>query len=94
MSALSLSQDGTTGNDVVTAVTAERDGSVFLAGSTNGSWDGPNNGSYVFAAVKLNVNGIEVWRWQVRRPIPASATPAREPCLGRRFPLNLKACFT
>lgn len=42
------------------------DGSVVLAGSTEGSWDGERAGDVSdFAAVKLNADGEEVWRWQV-----------------------------
>lgn len=84
MSALPLSQNGTEGNDVFKGAAAESDGSVVLVGSTNGSWGSPNDGSYVFAAVKLDVNGSEAWRWQVSRKFLAGATPTREPCLGRR----------
>ena len=43
------------------------DGSVFLAGDTSGDWDGVNEGGRDFAACKLDVNGTEIWRWQVKR---------------------------
>lgn len=47
----------------------EIDGSVMLAGITGGTWGGAYSnvgGEYDFAAVKLDANGDEVWRWQVR----------------------------
>lgn len=41
------------------------DGSVLLAGSTTGNWDGDNHGMKDFAAVKVNSDSNEGWRWQV-----------------------------
>lgn len=40
-------------------------GSVVLAGSTLGDWSGATAGNIDFAAVKLDSEGAEVWRWQV-----------------------------
>lgn len=37
----------------------------MLAGSTLGDWSGTNAGNIDFAAVKLDSDGAEVWRWQV-----------------------------
>lgn len=59
-------QDGSDGgNDVFRACTAFDDGSVIIAGHTEGDWDGANNGGSDFAVVKLNALGLEEWRWQV-----------------------------
>lgn len=43
------------------------DGSVVLAGQTSGDFDGVISAAVEFAAVKLDADGAEVWRWQVRR---------------------------
>lgn len=43
------------------------DGSVVLAGSMEGHWSGTNQGLNDFAAVKLDINGVEKWRYQARR---------------------------
>ena len=64
---LSLPQDGTSEDDVIKGVPPGGDGSVILAGHTKGAWNGPNDGSNDFAAVKLDANGTVVWRWQVLR---------------------------
>lgn len=41
-------------------------GSVVMAGYTSGDWDGEvHAGGDDFAAVKLDADGNEVWRWQV-----------------------------
>lgn len=41
------------------------DGSVVLAGATNGSWNNSNDDSEDFAAIKLAADGTVRWRWQV-----------------------------
>lgn len=43
------------------------DGSVVLVGSTEGEWFDENQGSKDFAAVKLDIEGVEEWRYQARR---------------------------
>lgn len=48
-------------------IVAGDDGSVVLAGYTLGVWGFESSGDADFAAVKLDENGIEVWRWQVIR---------------------------
>lgn len=59
-------QDGTILNDKIQAAAATGDGSVVLAGYTHGEWSGELTGEESdFAAVKLDANGTEVWRWQV-----------------------------
>ena len=42
------------------------DGSVVLGGSTEGDWNTTNKGLKDFAAVKLDIDGVEEWRYQVR----------------------------
>lgn len=42
------------------------DGSVVLAGSTSGDWQGNNLGKSDFAAVKLDADGNLLWKWQAR----------------------------
>lgn len=42
------------------------DGSLLLVGSTTGDWDGVSAGEDDFAAVKLDSESDEDWRWQVR----------------------------
>lgn len=46
-------------------VAALDDGSVVLAGFTEGPWDGINQGDKDFAMVELSSIGEEEWRWQV-----------------------------
>lgn len=47
------------------ACTAFDDGSVILAGTTEGDWGQESSGGADFAMVKLNALGFEEWRWQV-----------------------------
>lgn len=60
------SQGGTAADDVAKSVALGVDNSIVLGGYTAGNWDGPNAGLNDFAAVKLDANGTELWRWQVR----------------------------
>lgn len=49
------------------SVSATDNGSFVLAGYTTGVWSGEASaGGEDFAAVKLDADGVEVWRWQVR----------------------------
>ncbi|CAM9524878.1 unnamed protein product, partial [Ectocarpus sp. 13 AM-2016] len=57
-------QDGTVGDDVFRGVAIQADGSIILAGTTEGDWDGPNAGGGDFAMVALSADGEELWRWQ------------------------------
>lgn len=41
------------------------DGSAVLAGLAYGDWDGESSGFTDFAAVKVDRDGRELWRWQV-----------------------------
>ncbi|CAM9957439.1 unnamed protein product, partial [Laminaria digitata] len=59
-------QSGVPEQDIVIDVAIGNDGSVFLAGNTYGDWNGANAGLSDFAAAKLDADGNEVWRWQVR----------------------------
>lgn len=42
------------------------DGSMIVVGETDGSWDGANAGGNDFAAFRLDADGEEIWRYQVR----------------------------
>lgn len=46
------------------------DGSVMLAGHTDGIWNAESTGEVDFAAVKLDAEGEVVWKWQVRHLVP------------------------
>lgn len=48
-----------------THAAAGDDGSFVLAGYTDGEWRDSFDDSFDFAAVKLDANGTELWRWQV-----------------------------
>lgn len=63
-----FSEGGTAGEDVITGATPLQDGSVLLVGYTFGDWDEGISATLDkrdFAAVQLDANGNEVWRWQV-----------------------------
>lgn len=47
------------------AADARSDGSIVLAGRTQGEWDGELNGETDLIAVALDEDGAELWRWQV-----------------------------
>lgn len=64
---MALRQDGTTGNDKLYGAASGSDGSTVLGGVTEGAWTGAHAGGLEdFCAVKLDADGGEVWRWQVR----------------------------
>lgn len=44
---------------------ARADGSIVVAGSTEGDWNGDLVGTRDFMAVALDDDGEELWRWQV-----------------------------
>lgn len=53
----------------IAASAARPDGSVVLAGGTDGAWHrniSSVNASMDFMAVALDEDGAELWRWQVR----------------------------
>lgn len=58
-------QGGTEKQDLILNAVMVDNGSVVLAGLTTGNWSGENAGVVDFAAVKLDAEGVEVWRWQV-----------------------------
>ncbi|CAN0100846.1 unnamed protein product, partial [Sphacelaria rigidula] len=60
---------GTTAEDYFTSVAVGRDGNVVMAGHTAGDWDEVNAGEEDFAAVKLDQDGLELWRWQEGTPL-------------------------
>lgn len=45
---------------------ARADGSIVLAGWTDGDWFGERTGFADAAAVALDEDGVELWRWQVK----------------------------
>lgn len=63
------------------ASAARADGSIVLAGWTDGDWEGELVGTLDFAALALDEDGAELWRWQVRnacgRPWPACGATRR-----------------
>ena len=60
-------QDGTPLKDRIFASALCGDGSVVLAGYSEGDWAEANAGGSDLAAVKLDAAvGTEIWRWQVR----------------------------
>lgn len=58
-------QDGSNLTDGFHGVAAGSDGSVVIAGCTEGYWNNESAGSLDMAAVKLDTDGIELWRLQV-----------------------------
>lgn len=42
-------------------------GSIIMVGYTQGSFVTTNMGSSDAVAIKLEADGIELWRWQVRK---------------------------
>lgn len=64
---LCVRRDGTSATDMFYGAADGQDGSVVIAGATEGSWQGAHTGgTNDFAAVKLDVDGGEIWRWQVK----------------------------
>ena len=61
-------QNGTDEREEIRAAAVGEDGSVVLAGYSYGNWSGASAGdtrNADFVAVKLDVDGKELWRWQV-----------------------------
>ena len=66
--AFDLGQAGVSEDEYVIAdaAAARADGSIVLGGRTSGDWYGEVNGIDMdFAAVALDEDGTELWRWQV-----------------------------
>lgn len=49
----------------IRGMTMAEDGSMVLVGYTYGAWDGVNAGETDLAALRLDTNGTEIWRYQV-----------------------------
>lgn len=60
-----IPQNGSDGQDLAFSIAAAHDGSVVLAGYTEGSSRDRQMGLMDFSAVKLGPNGTEEWWWQV-----------------------------
>lgn len=61
------------------SVSMTEDGSFVLAGRTDGDWGAVNSGGHDFAAVMLDADGIELWRWQVRgSPLEGLDLPTKQ----------------
>lgn len=61
-----MHQGGTDAEDGLYKCMVGSNGSIYLAGFTAGDWAGSNAGLDDFAAAKLDSDGNEIWRWQVR----------------------------
>lgn len=59
-------QDGTVETDMLNAAVTTADGNIVLSGHTFGDFGGTQVGSYDAAAVKLDTDGGELWRYQVK----------------------------
>lgn len=58
-------QNGTRWADAFWAGAVGKDGSVVLAGGSEGGFSGDSKGQRDFVVVKLDADGKELWRWQV-----------------------------
>jgi hypothetical protein len=58
-------QLGTANDDYSASVSADRQGNVYISGSTDGSLDGPNAGSYDAFVSKYNAAGNFLWTRQL-----------------------------
>ncbi|CAN0472667.1 unnamed protein product, partial [Laminaria digitata] len=66
MSRLYLSaQDGTTEDDKVYDVEDALNNTFVLVGNSFGDWDGASAGSADMTAIKLDIDGNLLWKWQV-----------------------------
>lgn len=63
-----LPQGGSDGDDYVSDIVTGDDNAHILAGHTDGLWSDFKAGGEDFAALKLDENGTELWRWQVTPP--------------------------
>lgn len=68
---MSTRQDRTIDVDIGEAMIRSIDSdSIVLAGHTYDHWNGTDIGFRDFAAVKLDLDGQEMWRWQVGLHFP------------------------
>lgn len=59
-------QDGTPAEEKIFGAAIAADGSLFLAGYTEGNWSSQATGNSDFVIAKLHPdNGAVLWRWQV-----------------------------
>lgn len=65
-------QDGTEEDEALYGMAVGGDGSIVLVGGSPGVWTTQHEDEWDFVAVKLDANGNEVWRWQVRRCVPSA----------------------
>lgn len=61
-----MRQEGTPATDKVFGVAILGDDSVVITGYTEGAIAETNAGGSDVCAVRLDADGTEVWRWQVR----------------------------
>lgn len=66
-----VAQDGRVYDWLNAATSAGDDGSVFLAGSTNGLWFGTKDPGVLadFVVIKLDADGKLLWGWQVNENV-------------------------
>lgn len=63
-------QGWASGSQYARGIAMANDGSVLLGGFTFGPWEegSSSRSTYDFAAVKVDTDGVEDWRWQVSGP--------------------------
>jgi uncharacterized delta-60 repeat protein len=54
-------QFGTSDYDVANSITTDKDGNIYITGSTNGALSGSNAGSYDIWVAKYNSSGTQAW---------------------------------
>ena len=74
-------QNGTAEEDHLLSIWEDDSGSVIIAGHTKSGWSHASAGKSDFAAVKLDNNGKELWRWQVTL-VHILCIPSTMICLG------------
>lgn len=62
-------QNGTTGDDRLQSVVMTADEGIVLSGYTTGDFSGTQIGWYDAAVVKLDADGEELWRYQVKHAV-------------------------
>lgn len=63
-----IRQFGTNGTDLAFDVDVDAQGNVYIAGETDGSFGGPNQGAQDAFVIKYNTNGDQQWIWQDGTP--------------------------
>lgn len=77
---LFVCQDGTESDDTFTSAVVGEDGLAILSGTSDGDWGGISKGDTDFAAIQIDRDGGELWRWQVR-PLPSGHPYSYKPTL-------------